>query len=191
MSAVATQERHLPGEAGVWVVILGELTLFAAFFSAYVWARGQDPTVFRASQEHLSQGRGVVNTLLLLTSSLCVAAAVRAARAGQPRAARPLLLAAVGGGIGFLLVKVVEYHALFAAGFSPATNDFFTYYFVLTWLHLLHLIFGLSILGFLSRLVGKDELTARELGYLEGGGCFWHMVDLLWIVLFPLLYLVR
>ena len=188
---MAAQDRHLPGEQGVWVVILGELTVFAAFFSAYLWARAQDPAVFEASQAHLSQGRAVVNTLLLLTGSLCVAAAVRAVRAGHRRSARPLLLGAVAGGVAFLLLKILEYHALLDAGFSPATNDFFTYYFVLTWVHLLHLVVGMSILGFLSFLVRKEELTPREFGYLEGGGCFWHMVDALWIVLFPLLYLLR
>jgi nitric oxide reductase NorE protein len=186
-----TEKRHLPGEQGTWVVILGELTVFAAFFSALVWTRGRDAAAFQASQAHLHQGRGLFNTVVLLTGSLCVATAVHRARAGRRESARALLLTGVACGLLFLLVKVSEYHDLLAGGFTPATNDFFTYYFVLTALHLLHLIIGMSILTALSFLVRKEELTARQIGYFEGGGCFWHMVDVIWIVLFPLLYLLR
>lgn len=147
--------------------------------------------MFASSQAELSQWRGVVNTLLLLTSSLCVAAAVKAGRHGEPEAARPLLAAALAGGAGFWLVKVSEYRELFAADLSPATNDFFMYYFVLTWLHLLHLLVGMGVLAFLRSLVRRAELTPKQVGYLEAGGCYWHMVDVIWIVLFPLLYLMR
>lgn len=191
MSAMATETRHLPGEQGVWIVILGELTIFAAFFGAYVWARGQDPGLFASSQEHLAQWRAVLNTLLLLTSSLCVAAAVKAVRRGSTDRARPLLLAALLGGAGFLVVKAVEYAELFGDDLSPATNDFFMYYFILTWLHLLHLLVGMAVLVYLRSLAGRAELTPKQVGYVEGGGCYWHMVDVIWIVLFPLLYLMR
>ena len=183
--------RHLPGEQGVWVVIGGELVIFTAFFGAYVWARGEDPELFASSQEHLNQGRAVINTVLLLTSSLCAAVAVKAARAGKSDLARRLLLAALGGGAGFWLVKVLEYGDLFGDDLTPGTNDFFMYYFVLTWLHLLHLLVGMGVLVFLRSLAGRAELTPKQVGYLEAGGCYWHMVDVIWIVLFPLLYLVR
>lgn len=186
-----TETRHLPGETGLWVVLLGELTVFAAFFSAYVWTRARDPVVFGASQAHLHQGRGLVNTLLLLTGSLCVAGAVRGVRDGHRESAGPLLLVGVACGLVFGLLKIAEYRELISDGYTPATNDFFTYYFVLTWLHLFHLLIGMGVLTFLSVLVRKEALTPREFGYLEGGGCFWHMVDVLWIVLFPLFYLLR
>lgn len=156
-----------------------------------MWARGQDPALFASSQEHLHQSRAVLNTVLLLTSSLCVAAAVKATRTGAGEAARRLLLAALAGGVGFWLVKIVEYGQLFADDLSPATNDFFMYYFILTWLHLLHLLVGMGILAYLASLVRRPELTPKQVGYLEAGGCYWHMVDLIWIVLFPLFYLVR
>jgi nitric oxide reductase NorE protein len=186
-----TAAPHLPGEQGVWVVILGELTIFALFFGVYVWARGEDPQLFASSQEHLNQSRAVINTLLLLTSSLCVASAVKAARTGDNGPARRFLLAALGGGAGFWLVKVLEYRDLFGDGFTPGTDDFFMYYFVFTWLHLLHLLVGMGVLVFLRSLAGRAELTPKQVGYLEAGGCYWHMVDVIWIVLFPLLYLVR
>jgi nitric oxide reductase NorE protein len=161
------------------------------FFGVYVWARGQDPELFASSQQHLHQWRAVINTLLLLTSSLCVAGAVHAVRNRSADMARRLLVAAVLGGAGFCLVKVLEYGELFGDRLTPATNDFFMYYFILTWLHLLHLLVGMSVLVFLWSLAGRVELTAKEIGYVEGGGCYWHMVDVIWIVLFPLLYLLR
>lgn len=167
------------------------MTVFAAFFGTYVWARGQDPELFRSSQEHLAQSRAVINTLLLLTSSLCVAAAVKAVRRGSTDVARPLLVAALLGGAGFWVVKIVEYSELFGDHLSPATNDFFMYYFILTWLHLLHLLVGMAVLLFLWSLTGRAELTSRQVSYVEAGGCYWHMVDVIWIVLFPLLYLIR
>ena len=173
------------------MVILGELAIFALFFGAYLVAWGQDPDLFAAGQAHLNQGRAVLNTVLLLCSSLFVARAVEAARQGETEGARASLAVALGGGLAFFLVKAIEYRDLFDHGFSPATDDFFTYYFVLTWAHLLHLLVGMGVLVFLRSLARRPELSARQIGYLEAGGCYWHMVDVIWIVLFPLLYLVR
>jgi nitric oxide reductase NorE protein len=181
----------MPGEPGVWVVVLGELTLFAVFFGAFVWARGEDPELFVSAQRQLGQWRAVINTVLLLTSSLCVAGAVKTVRTGPVNVARPLLAAGVLGGAGFWLVKILEYADLFGDHLTPATNDFFMYYFILTWLHLLHLLVGMAVLIVLWRLVGRSELTPKQIGYVEAGGCYWHMVDVIWIVLFPLLYLLR
>ena len=181
----------MPGEPGVWVVILGELTIFAVFFGAFLWGRGEDPKLFVAAQGHLSQWRAVINTVLLLTSSLCVAGAVKAVRTGSVTVARPLLVAAVLGGVGFWLVKILDYADLFGDHLTPATNDFFMYYFILTWLHLLHLLVGMAVLVFLWFLAGRSGLTPKQIGYVEAGGCYWHMVDVIWIVLFPLLYLLR
>lgn len=147
--------------------------------------------MFASSQEHLNESGGAVNTLLLLTSSLGVAAAVKAARQGDADVARRLLGAAVAGGVGFAAVKVLEYRALLGADLTPGTNDFFMYYFVLTWLHLLHLAVGTGVLVFIRFLLCRGELTPRQIGFVEGGGCYWHMVDVIWIVLFGLLYLLR
>ena len=157
----------------------------------YVWARGQDPELFASAQEHLNQSGGAVNTLLLLTSSLGVAAAVKAARDGGGELARRLLGAAIAGGGAFGVVKALEYRELLSADLTPASNDFFMYYFVLTWLHLLHLLVGMGILVFLRSMLRRGELTPRQIGFVEGGGCYWHMVDIIWIVLFPLLYLAH
>jgi nitric oxide reductase NorE protein len=90
-----------------------------------------------------------------------------------------------------VIVKVFEYHEKISAGITPSTNEFYMYYFVLTGLHLAHVVIGLAVLLALSRLARKPEPSRTHIAFFEGGGCFWHMVDLLWIVIFPLLFLVR
>jgi nitric oxide reductase NorE protein len=181
----------MPGEEGTWVFIFGDLTVFAVMFCVYLYYRGQHPVVFAASQEQLRQGYGVVNTLVLLTSSLLVVAGVGAVRRGAHDLGRRLMLAAFACGLAFVGIKVLDYREKIAHGHKPATNDYWMYYFTLTGIHLFHVIVGMGMLLFLSRLARRETLDARGTAFLEGGACFWHMVDLLWIVLFALLYLAR
>ncbi|MCW3016514.1 MAG: cytochrome oxidase subunit [Solirubrobacterales bacterium] len=185
------RERRLPGEEGTWVFILGDLTVFAVMFGVFLYYRGQDPELFRSSQEQMRQGFGVVNTLLLLTSSLFVVVGVHAVRAQRHVLAQRMFLLALGCGLAFAGVKYFEYTDKLDHGFKPATNDFWMYYFTLTGVHLFHVVVGMGMLGFLSVLARREELNDRMTALLEGGACFWHMVDLLWIVLFALLYLAR
>jgi nitric oxide reductase NorE protein len=184
-------DRRVPGEVGTWVFIFGDMTVFAFVFATYLLARASDTELFHAGQRHLDATAGAVNTLLLLTSSLCVVAAVRATGRRRARAARWLFGGAIACGLGFTFNKYLEYSDEISRGFTPTTDDFWTYYYVLTGLHLFHLLVGLGVLTFAIRQAGNPRLTARRYAYVEGGACFWHMVDLLWIVLFPLLYLVR
>jgi nitric oxide reductase NorE protein len=102
-----------------------------------------------------------------------------------------MIVGAFACGLVFIAVKVFEYHERIAAGQTPSENDFYTLYFILTGLHLFHLIIGLGVLTSLWFLARKPELTKHQWAFFEGGTCFWHMVDLLWIVLFPLIFLVR
>jgi nitric oxide reductase NorE protein len=184
--------RHVPGEEGAWIFILGDMCVFAVFFSVYLIHRGDDPGLFAHSQEALNRNLGALNTMFLLVSSLLVVLAVRAIRSVAQRHLAPLLIiGAMACGACFIVVKAFEYHEKLAAGITPATNDFFMYYFVLTGLHLFHLIIGLVVLTVLYTLSKKPVLSQHQLAFVEGGACFWHMVDLLWIVLFPLLFLVR
>jgi nitric oxide reductase NorE protein len=102
-----------------------------------------------------------------------------------------LMFSAAGVGVCFVVIKAIEYHEITAAGITPGTNEFFMYYFVLTGLHLAHVMVGLTVLSALALLVRNQALTRTHVAYVEGGACFWHLVDLLWIVIFPLLFLVR
>lgn len=185
-------ERHIPGEAGVWIFILGDMCVFAVFFAVYLNARAVDPELFASAQEHLNRNFGALNTINLLVSSLFVVLAVFAMRSATQRHRAPVfVLCGMAGGLAFIVVKIFEYHEKIAAGMTPMTNDFFMYYYILTGIHLLHLVLGMVALTVLWRLSKKPSLTQFEWGFFEGGACFWHMVDLLWIVLFPLLFLVR
>ena len=180
----------LPGEPGIWVLVFGDLTIFALFFCAFTFYRGLDPGLFRESQLALSLDLGVLNTLLLLSSSWFVVQAVQAVRDAMAPRARGLLGGALACGIGFVIVKYFEYSGVLREGFTPATNDFFMFYFVLTGIHLVHLIVGLGVLSWmLARARRPADRGGIEL--LECGATYWHMVDLLWVVLFALLYLMH
>ncbi len=190
--ALARVDRHVPGEPGIWVLLFGDMLVFTILFAVYLHRRGENKELFAQSQEALNRSFGAINTLVLLTSSVLVVFAVRALRSEQSRhLAYRLTVAGAGVGACFVVIKVFEYHEKVAAGITPSTNEFFMYYFVLTGLHLAHVIVGLGVLLALSRLARKPTPTHTHIAFFEGGGCFWHMVDLLWIVIFPLLFLVR
>lgn len=191
MSEQATRSHpHLPGESGVWVFILGDMLMFAAFFIVFMFYRGEDVALYAKSQLTLNQHLGAVNTFLMLSSSWCVAVAVETARGGRPRGAQGWLLSAMACAVGFVVVKFFEYSEKIAAGFTLTSNDFFMYYYMLTGLHLMHVLLGLGVLSYLW-LTLRAPAAASTLRTLESGASFWHMVDILWIVLFALLYLVR
>lgn len=185
---IADDGEHMPGEAGIWVFVLGDMVVFAVCFAVLALVHAQDPAGYAASQDVLHLWLGVANTVVLVTSSLTMALAVHAARAGRPRRAASLVLATMAGAVVFVAVKAVEYTDLVAAGHTARSSDFFLYYFCFTGLHLLHVVIGLAVLGGVLRIVRRPAPSRHELGLVESGAGYWHMVDLLWLVLFGLLY---
>jgi nitric oxide reductase NorE protein len=125
----------------------------------------------------------------MLTSSWFVASGIHAARRGQQRLAGGFFCSGLACGLAFVCVKAVEYGAKFHAGISPATNNFYMFYFVLTGIHLLHVLLGMAVLAFMTRASVNAPIDARKIQHFESGASFWHLIDLLWIVLFALLYL--
>lgn len=186
----AQEPERVPGEEGLWVFILGDMCMFGLFFGTIMVTLVQHPRMYAASQQHLHPWLGIVNTVLLLTASLLVVRGMRRLGDGSPVAAR-LFTGALACAIGFGAVKVLEYTMLVHAGYTGGTNDFFMYYFVFTGIHLAHLVIGAAVMVFLVRTARLPRLSPRRLVAAECGGIYWHMVDLLWLVLFPLLYLVR
>lgn len=181
-------------EAGVWVVVLGELCIFTLFFTTFLYYRALSPELFEESRTLLRQDLGALNTLLLLSSSWCVASAVKSLQIEkQRRLAQPLLFAALGCGAAFVIVKVFEYTGAIDEGINVLTDDFFMFYFMLTGIHLLHLIVGMLLLGATTIHLGNAMESGGQVSEPLVGfsTCFWHMLDLLWIILFPLLYLLR
>lgn len=175
----------LPGNPLIWVLILGELAVFTAFFGYYAAARFAEPELFQASQLMLNPVAGGINTMVLLTSGLFVALAVEALSGNNVTASRRWLMSGLALGSLFCVVKVVEYGFKMDQGLMPATNTFFTYYYMLTGFHFIHVVVGLVLLG----LVAIRRFTTLE--NVETVAAFWHMVDLVWIFLYPLLYLLR
>jgi nitric oxide reductase NorE protein len=180
--------RWVPGEAGLWVFLLGDMTMFGAFFTAFLVQRGQDEATFAASREALTVPVGAINTIVLLTSSLLVALAVRAHREGARDRSRRLVAGAGAFGALFGVIKVAEWATKAADGHHPASDLFFTYYYLLTGVHFLHLLIGGVVLAFWYRRLGAAA-RENEPAVVEGCASYWHMVDLLWVVIFPVLYL--
>jgi nitric oxide reductase NorE protein len=182
--------RRVPGEAGIWVFILGDLLIFALFFVTFVVDRSRETELFEAARAELHLSWGALNTLLLLTGSLFVVWAVHAARAGKLPEASRFMSWAMGCGVFFGINKVVEYTDKIRSGHGPDSNIFFTYYFCFTGLHALHLVVALCVLGRMRWLLKQPDFGPEDIGTLESAATYWHLVDLLWIVLFALLYLM-
>ncbi len=187
----APVERHLPGEAGIWIMICGDMMVFSIMFAAFLFYRRADLALFESSRVHLNQTLGLINTFLLLTSSWFVAMAVQAARAHRARAAVIMFRLALACGVGFSLLKIVEYTQKVRAGILINSNDFYMYYYMFTGIHFLHVLIGMGVLAFMARYVADGRFSEIKVGHIESGASFWHMVDLLWIALFALLYLLR
>ncbi|PQP52101.1 MULTISPECIES: cytochrome c oxidase subunit 3 [Mycolicibacterium] len=189
-TAAPPHEKRVPGESGTWVFLFGDMLVFGAFFVTFLVERATAPEVFDAARTTLHVGVGVTNTLVLLTSSLLVVLALNAMRVGAAPIATRAVAAAIVCGLAFIALKVFEYISLAAAGHGPGANDFYLYYFILTGLHLFHVCLGLGALSFVLTQTRRTELSPTRTALVEGGACFWHLVDLLWIFLFALLYLV-
>ncbi|WP_158265799.1 MULTISPECIES: cytochrome c oxidase subunit 3 family protein [unclassified Pseudomonas] len=184
------QVRRLPGLEGIWVFVGLDMMIFALLFGSFMVERLKNPDTFEASRQALNLHFGGGNTLILLTSSWCMVRAVQAAR--RRTAVGPWLAAALASGIAFGISKIFEYMGKIHAGYTMLTNDFFMFYFALTGIHLLHVVAGCVALAvFWTHARAGTYARDSNLVGIESMGIYWHMVDLLWIVLFPLLYLMR
>ena len=184
-------ERRLPGDLAIWFFILAEMLAFAVFFASYAFARAGHVELFNLSQETLDRNAGALNTVLLITGSWFVVLAVQAAHRDEQRAVSRNIALGFLCGAGFLIVKVFEYAAKFGAGISMLTNTFYMFYISLTFFHFMHVILGMVILSVLWVQSRKGAYTSKGANGLESGAAYWHMVDLLWIILFPLVYVMR
>lgn len=172
----------LPGELMMWVLIVSELLVFGAGLLAFLAVRISAPAQFAADQAKLNATAGALNTIVLVTSGLCAALAVDARTREDRQNARLWLLGAGLLGLVFLMVKAFEYHDKLARGIDIDTSPFFTFYYLITGFHAAHVVAGLVIFA----LVAWFD-SART---IETGAQFWHMVDLVWVVLFPIIYLM-
>jgi len=190
---------------GVWVFLGSETLLFGALLALYASYRAMYPADFAAAVAHNDVAIGTTNTLVLITSSLTVALAVSAVRRDLPRLAGWLLAASVALGGVFLALKGLEYAEHFREGILPGrayhfaemsstgagagASLFFTLYYCLTALHGLHVVAGMLLLGYFAGGCFRGRYAAESQLHVELGGLYWHLVDIVWIFLWPLLYL--
>ncbi|MCX2932374.1 cytochrome c oxidase subunit 3 family protein [Mycobacterium sp. CVI_P3] len=191
LAALSDRTRRLTGLDGIWVLIGADSVVFAILFASFMAERRHDPGIFEASRQTLNADLGGVDTLILLTSSWLVAMAIQALKQDQTERVSRFLLAGALTGVLFVASKAVEYAGTIAHGITPATNSFYMWYFTLTGIHLLHVVMGIALLSFVW-LRSRRGLYGRDNAELpESVAVFWHLVDYVWIVLFPLLYLMK
>lgn len=192
---------------GMWLFLATEILLFGGLFAAFAIFRWYYLDEFHYASTHLNRLMGATNTVVLLFSSFTAALAVDAAQHGNNRKVRTCLIITILCGVAFLVIKYFEYsskyhHGLFPGSISPegvafnspefinAYKCFYGLYYCMTGLHGLHVIFGMGLLAWVLNLARKDRFSADYYTPVEVGALYWHLVDLIWIYLFPLLYLV-
>jgi nitric oxide reductase NorE protein len=180
-----------PGDLAIWFFIFAELLAFGVFFLSYAFARAHNVELFNESQQHLNRESGAINTVVLITSSYFVVRAVAAIREGLSRQCANWLGAAIALGGVFLVIKLFEFHAKFSAGISLSTNTFYMFYLSLTIFHFMHVILGMVILAAVMLKARRGGYSAEQHTGVETGASYWHMVDLVWLILFPLVYVIR
>ena len=185
-----TEARALPGDAAWWAFLTAEFLTLSIFLVAYAWTRQGQIEVFEAGQALLNPDVGFANTLVLITSGYCAARGVGAVGAGKGKQTSRWFSLAAMLGIVFVAIKTWEYVGKFQAGINLSTSDFTFFYFFLTGFHYLHVLLGIGFLLVMALRCRRAELSASTTRNVASCAAFWHMLDLVWVVLFPLLYLV-
>jgi len=181
--------QRVPGGRDIWVFVLFESAIFTSYFCVYLFNRTQHEQVFLLGQSHLLLWLGVLETIVLLTSSWAVARCVQHARAGRYDASTRDAFLTAGLGVLFLVLKVAEWVRLIHAGHTFTSSEFFQYFFFLTVIHCIHLLIGFVVLGVLWYQLSDQERRSQQT--VETCATYWHSVDFFWVVIFALLYVVR
>jgi nitric oxide reductase NorE protein len=180
---------HVPGQPDMWFFVFFESLVFTSYFGVYLYYRAQHQQAFLQSQARLDLWTGIVETIVLLTSSWSVARSVQAARAGDHRTARRDAIVTAALGVGFVALKITEWVRQIDAGNTFSSSDFFQYFFFLTAIHVVHLLIGFVALGVLVYQVASP--MRRSMETVETCATYWHTVDFFWVMIFALLFVVR
>lgn len=189
MSMATRPERAVPGQPDMWAFVLFESLVFSSYFVVYMLHRVRNAQLFLESQARLSQGFGAANTLVLLLSSWFMARCVQSARERQYDAAQRQVLAAGACGALFVGLKLYEWSLELTQGYGFSSNEFFSFYYFLTAIHVLHVLIGFVVLGVAVYQLRGAQLRSQEV--IETCATYWHMVDFLWVIIFALLYVMR
>jgi cytochrome c oxidase subunit 3 len=195
------REQKVFSRVGMWLFLLSEILIFGGLFLVYAMYRAKNPADFHAASMELSRFDGTLNTAILLTSSLTAVLAIFSLQElNKPRRTALYLGATVGFGFAFLVVKAFEWGTKFKHGLYPRATElgtrshgqilYFGLYFTMTGLHALHVIIGMVVLSVMLAWVLGQKVTQQNSAALENAGLYWHLVDIIWIFLFPLFYLI-
>lgn len=178
-----------PGGILMWIIIFLELFTFGLALIAMVYYGKQEPELFRESKLLLNTTFGTINTVFLISSGFFMALSVHYIKIKKVNKSSFFLILTMLGGIFFLILKSIEYSAKIDAGIGIGYNTFFTFYWMLTLFHVIHVLVGLIILIFIYFGLKKDKLNTNIEDF-EASAAFWHMCDLIWLLLFPIIYLI-
>jgi cytochrome c oxidase subunit III len=186
---------------GLWLFLFSELILFGGMFIIYAVYRFKYPLEFRLAAEELDPLIGTVNTLILLTSSLTVAMSITAIQEGRKNLSLSLVGLTIIFAAVFLVNKYFEWSHKISLGIYPQSPDlvnkppgeilYFGLYYVMTGLHAFHVIIGMAVLAVMFGFIATGKINQHSFVRLEAGGLYWHLVDIIWIFLFPLFYLIQ
>ncbi len=180
-----------PGGILIWIIVLIEIITFSIGIGVFLYSKSLNQELFAESQRQLNVEIGTMNTILLLSGGLLMITSVKQLKLFKVKAAKNWLLATILTGVGFLGLKGYEYVSKLINGFSIDSTEFFQYYWLLTGFHFVHVLVAVFILMLLYYQLGKSEFDEETLQDLETSGIFWHMCDVIWILLFPVLYLIH
>ncbi len=179
-----------PGGILVWIIVFLEVGTFGAGLGVFLHQRGETPELFAQGRELLNQPIAFVNTLVLLTGGWFMACGLEELRRGRSPAALRWIYGAIATGLAFLLLKGIEYGEEASHGASFGEDAYFTLYFALTGFHFIHVLVAVLILGYLALHVKRGRYHRDHHDDVEAGGIFWHMCDLIWLLIFPIVYLL-
>jgi nitric oxide reductase NorE protein len=184
--------RWVPGEAGIWALIFTDLGVFTVYFIEILRQWALKPDMFAAGHGAISLTAGILNTFFLLTASLFVALGVQTARQGRVQVTQRLFIAAGLAGAAFVVNKYFEWSSKIDHGHTPTSDVFFQLYFVITGVHLAHVLIAMTLLWYMYKRVGEvvRTPTPRQSRFVENCATYWHMVDLLWLGILALFYLM-
>lgn len=189
-SYAAHSEGHIPGNKGIWVGITCELIEFAVMFIVYFVARAHYPEAFRSGADHLNRVAGTAITLLMVTSSYCIACAVNAMRNSRRNSALLWLGAGVMLALGYPIAKALEVQWNLAHGIDGGAGIFFTVYYYLTFNHLVHASWGIIGMFWVLGRLACGAYTSEDHAGMEALASYWHATDIIWLALFPFFYVL-
>lgn len=197
-----SEHEYTTSKEGVWLFLTSEILMFGGLFVGYIIYASLYPEVFAEGSTHLSWQYGAVNTIVLLTSSLTMVLGVHFCQTNQKKKAVMNLAVTIACGFMFMAIKYIEYSHKIHEGLLPGTwysadthgleniGLYFSFYFMMTGLHGIHVLLGMGMIAWVMIRAHRGEFSSDYYTPVEGVGLFWHLVDLIWIFLFPLLYLV-